>query len=82
MDKPKIEYPCNWTFKIIGKDEKLLRKAAVSTLQKRNHTIRNSNTSSGGKYTSLNLVVNVKDETDRDEIFNQLQNNPTIKLIL
>lgn len=82
MDKPKIEYPCAWPFKIIGQDDKLLRKAAISTLHGRSHTIDNSNTSSGGKYTSLKLVVNVKDETDRDEIFKRLQNNPAIKLIL
>ena len=82
MDKPIIDYPCDWTFKIIGQEDNLLRKAARSTLQERSHTLSNSNTSSGGKYTSLNLVVNVKDATDRDEIFNRLQNNSAIKLIL
>jgi putative lipoic acid-binding regulatory protein len=82
MDKPIIDYPCDWTFKIIGQEDNLLRKAALSTLQERSHTLSNSNTSSGGKYTSLNLVVNVKDATDRDEIFNRLQNNSAIKLIL
>ena len=82
MDKPEIEYPCDWTFKIIGQDERLLREAAIATLQNRIHTVNNSNASSGGKYTSLNLVVNVKGETDRNEIFTNLQKNPSIKLIL
>ncbi len=82
MDKPKIEYPCDWPFKIIGQDDKSLREVAVSTLPGRNYTIYNSNTSSGGKYTSLNLVVYVKDASDIDEIFNRRHNNPAIKLIL
>ena len=82
MKKLEIEYPCDWTFKIIGQNEELLRKAATASLQSRIHTLNNSNASSGGKYISLNLTVNVKDETDRNEIFNSLQSDSAIKLIL
>ena len=82
MKKNEIEYPCDWNFKIIGQDEELLRKAATGLLRRRSYTINNSNTSSGGKYISLNLVVNVKDEVDRNEIFNSLQKNSAIKHIL
>lgn len=82
MKKLGIEYPCDWTFKIIGQDEGLLRKAAIATLQSRSHTINNSNSSSGGKYISLNLTVDVEDETDRNDIFNSLQSDSAIKFIL
>ncbi len=82
MKKLEIEYPCDWTFKIIGQDEGLLRKVVAALLQSRMHTINSSNASSGGKYISLNLTVNVKNETDRNEIFNSLQNDSSIKLIL
>lgn len=82
MKKLEIEYPCDWTFKIIGQDEELLRKAAMSSLQSRIYIINKSNASSGGKYISLNLVVTVKDEIDRNEIFNGLQNDSAVKLVL
>ena len=82
MKKNEIEYPCDWNFKIIGQDEELLRKAATGLLGSRNYTINNSKASSGGKYLSLNLVVNVKDEVDRNEIFNSLQKDSAIKHIL
>lgn len=82
MEKLKIEYPCDWTFKIIGQDEGLLRKAATVSLESRVHTVNNSNASSGGKYISLNLTVNVNDETDRNEIYKHLQSDSAIKFIL
>lgn len=82
MDKPEIEYPCAWTFKIIGQDEGLLRKAVIETLKSRDHTVNNSNSSSGGKYISLSLTVTVDNETDRNDIYNSLQSEPTIKMIL
>ncbi len=82
MKKNEIEYPCDWKFKIIGQDEELIRKAATGLLGSRSYTINNSKASSGGKYISLNLVVNVKDEVDRNEIFNSLQKNSAIKHIL
>ena len=82
MKKLEIEYPCEWTFKIIGQDEILMRKAVISTLKSRDHTVNNSNSSSGGKYISLNLMVNVENETDRNDISTNLQSDPAIKFIL
>ncbi len=82
MKKLEIEYPCEWTFKIIGQDESLMRKAVISTLKSRDHTVNNSNSSSGGKYISLNLMVNVENETDRNDISTNLQSDPAIKFIL
>ena len=54
----------------------------MGTLQSRDHTINNSKSSSGGKYISLNLKVNVENETDRNDIFTSLQSVSAIKMIL
>ena len=33
MKRPKIEYPCEWEYLIIGKDEDSLRQAASEALK-------------------------------------------------
>jgi len=82
LKKTEIEYPCSWTFKIIGQDESLLRKAVMAVLQSREYTINNSNSSSGGKYISLNVEIYVEDEIDRNDIYRGLQSEIAIKFIL
>jgi len=82
MKKPHIQYPCNWSYRIIGQDEQLLKDAAVSVAADRAHTIKKSNTSSGGKYVSLNLTVTVSDENDRLRIFGELKKCQAVRMVL
>lgn len=82
MQKPNIEYPCKWSYRIIGEDEQLLRDAAVSAAADRAHTIKKSNTSSGGRYVSLNLSVTVSDENERLQILAQLKKCRAIRMVL
>ncbi|MDP8218418.1 MAG: DUF493 domain-containing protein [Candidatus Theseobacter exili] len=82
MNKPKIDYPCKWAYKIIGQDEKLLKQAAVSVVGNNLYTITASKSSSGGKYKSLKLEVDVRDENERINIFERLKRNSAIKFVL
>ena len=77
-----ITYPTQWTYRIIGEDESALREAAVKIVAPRQHEIAFSKTSSGKRYVSLVLEVEVEDEKARLSIFEQLKTNPSIKFVL
>ena len=82
MQKTKIDYPCQWSYRLIGNDEQLLRDAAASAVGNKKFVLSVSNRSSGGKYHSLNLEILVNDETERLNIFKRLKNDAAIKFVL
>ncbi len=81
-ERPDIDYPCIWIYKVIGEDYSLLKDLIVTTCSPIDVKISHSHTSSKGKYHSLNAEVVVPDEARRLEIYEQLQNNPAVKIVL
>ena len=81
-DKPMINYPCDWSYRIIGKNESELRDTVKSIADGRTYSLQPSNKSSGGKYISLNFKVCVKTEQERLSIFSQLKKNAAVKYVL
>jgi len=82
MEKPVIEYPCKWSFRVIGSDEPLMRKAVEITMGDSSYSLLVSNASKTGKYVSLNLETVVRDEGHRNQIYGDLKAAPTIKMVL
>lgn len=82
MKKPVINYPCVWSYRIIGQDEQLLRSAAVNAIGDKKHQMSFSNKSSGGKYQSLNLEVAIHSEKEMLDIFERLKNDQNVKFVL
>ena len=82
MEKPAIQYPCIWSYKIIGQDKELLRIAATNAAAHKHHTISESNKSSGGKYHSLNLETEVSCDDERLGIFEKLKSDGNVKIVL
>ena len=82
MNKTKIDYPCQWSYRIIGDDEQLLSDAATAAVGDKKFTLSVSNSSSGGKYHSLNMELVVDDEAERLAIFNHLKKDDAIKFVL
>ena len=81
-DKPIIHYPCDWSYRIIGENEQLLRDAAKSTADGKTYRIEPSHKSSGGKYISLSFTVQVANEQERLSIFSQLKKSAAVKYVL
>ncbi|MFP4013667.1 MAG: DUF493 family protein, partial [Chitinispirillaceae bacterium] len=50
-----IDYPCEWTYTIIGKDPNLMRAAVGSVIQPGTYTVDESRISRTGKYMSLSV---------------------------
>jgi putative lipoic acid-binding regulatory protein len=81
-EKPEIEYPCIWVYKVIGEDCTLLKDIIVSTCAPQEVIITHSHTSSKGKYHSLNAELVVEDEEARLGIYKALKSHPAVKIIL
>jgi len=82
MQKPLIEYPCKWSFRVIGSDEPLMRKAVETTVGDSAYSLMVSNASKTGKYVSLNLETVVRDKGHRNQIYNGLKAAQPIKMVL
>jgi len=82
VERPEIEYPCTWVYKVIGRDYTLLKEVIVSACAPQDVKICHSNTSSGGKYHSLNAELNINDEATRLAIYDALKNSPGVKFVL
>ena len=66
--KPQIEYPTRWGFKIIGKDKE--------------HLCSVGNASKNGKFHSYNASCVVENQEERDEIFKCFQDHPDVKMVI
>ena len=82
MEQPEIKYPCQWTYRIIGMKEEQLRNIIKVCLGTKKYELTAGNTSSKGKYISLNLETRVNSQKQRDEIFKRLSQNPEVKMII
>lgn len=80
--KPDLIYPCPWAYTLIGADADGLRRAVSDIVGERVHTVTLSRTSAGGKYHSLNLALEVRDETERLGLYDAFRRHPAVRLVL
>ncbi|MEN8006308.1 MAG: DUF493 domain-containing protein [Candidatus Krumholzibacteriota bacterium] len=89
-EKPVVEYPCRWGYKVIGPDEEAMRSAVKVCLDHclndnsgdREFELGQSRTSRSGKYVSLSLNLKVQDEAERDAVFAALTKRPEILMVI
>jgi putative lipoic acid-binding regulatory protein len=81
-NKPEINYPCNWFYKIIGTSVDDMIIAIEEIVIGLEYEITPSNISRNEKYYSLNLKVLVPSEVMRDLIFQKLDEHSAIKFVL
>ena len=80
--KPKIDYPCHWQYTVIGEDKEAIEEAVYLCCGGKEITFTYSHTSSGGKYHSFKVELNVKNEEDRLSIYNLLNNHAATKVVI
>lgn len=81
-ERPEIEYPCTWTYRVIADDVAGTSEAIAAHLGTRPHRLGEGNTSRTGKYASLELELEVFDAADRDEVFAALGAMPGVRFVL
>jgi uncharacterized protein len=79
--RPEIEYPCEWSYKIIGSNIDEMLTAIENAVLDLKHSITPSNISKKGNYFSLNLTVDVPNEVVRDIIYQKLDGSDSVKIV-
>ncbi|WP_028579204.1 HP0495 family protein [Desulfogranum japonicum] len=80
--KPEIEYPTAWQYKIIGYSREAIEEAVFTAVKGASFLLTHSNTSSGGKYISMNLELVVETESHRLSLYDELVQHPDVKVVL
>ncbi|GHV04709.1 hypothetical protein AGMMS50229_06600 [Campylobacterota bacterium] len=80
--KPQIDYPCEWEYRLIGRDAATMATAAMGAVGGTAHKLEPSHTSSKGSFVSMRLIVNVSSEEERLAIFEALRASKSILQIL
>ena len=81
-EKLELEYPCSWTYKLIGLEKEVIQKAVHDVILEREHKLSHSNKSKTGKYVSMNLDILIQNEDERRFIYEALKAHQHIKMVL
>lgn len=81
-EKLQLEYPCSWTYKLIGLEEAAIIEAIADVILEREHSLEHSNNSKSGKYISMNLDIIIHNEDERNFIYEALKKHQNIKMVL
>lgn len=82
MSELELTYPREWAYRIVGTHEKLIRQLVADILGDHPHELEPSNESTTGRYVSMHLRLNVRDEAHRDDIFSRLRADEVVKIVL
>jgi len=80
--KLELDYPCNWTYKLVIRKEQNMNKIIKELLDDRKHGVKPSKTSSQGKFKSYTLDLIVEDENDRKDLYKILGDHEHIKMVV
>ena len=81
-EKLELDYPCNWTYKLVVKEQINIKTTVKEVVFKREHSIVESKTSNKGKFKSYTLELLVHNEDDRKTLFEILGKHDDIKMVL
>ncbi len=82
LPKLELEYPCSWSYKLVGSEKEAIQKAIHDVIKDREHNLVHSNASKTGKYVSMNLDLVITNEDERKFIFDALKAHQNIKMVL
>ena len=81
-EKPQIEYPTRWGFKIIGRDKEKLHEAIREVMGDKEHLCHPGNPSRTGKFHSYNASCIVDSREERDRLFKAFQEHEDIEVVI
>lgn len=81
-EKPKIEYPTTWGFKLIGRDKEALLLCIKEAMGEKEHLCSLGNASRTGKFHSYNASCTVDTEEERNKIFKYCQDHAAVEMVI
>lgn len=82
MEKPHIDYPCEWEFRIIGADAAAMEAAVAHVLGDEAYSLTPSKQSPEGRWCSLKLEMRVLNEPHRNQVHRLLREHPAVRMVL
>ncbi len=82
QEKPQIDYPTQWGFKIIGNSKEALQACIKEVMGEKEHLCSSGNISKNGKFHSYNANCVVEDEEERDRLFKSFQDHKEVKMVM
>jgi len=82
QEKPTIEYPTQWGFKIIGRNKEALLACIKEVMGEKEHLCSLGNTSRTGKFTTYNASCVVDSKEERDRIFKWFQDHKDVEMVI
>ena len=82
QNKPDIDYPTPWGYRIVGTSEDEIRAHVLELLADVEHELVFARQSSGGRYVSLHLRLVVQDEAQRLAIYEHLVRHAAIRFVV
>ena len=77
-----IDYPCQWSYRVIGRDREAVREAIEVVLSGREFLLYYARGSRCGKYHSWNIDLVVRDEEERNTLFAMFKEHPAVRVVL
>jgi uncharacterized protein len=81
-EKPKIDFPCEWSYKIFGTDKNKLENAISEVLKQNPYQIVKATKSSKGNYISLTIKLIIKNQSELDDFYHKFSAQKDIKIVL
>lgn len=81
-EKPTIEYPTQWGFKLIGRDKEALLACIKEAMGEKEHLCSLGNRSRTGKFTTYNASCTVDTEEERNRIFKFFQDHDDVEMVI
>ena len=82
QEKPKIEYPTRWGFKIIGRDKEALKECIKEVMEDKEHLCSVGNSSKNGKFHTYNASCVVDSQEERDKLFKSFQDHKDVEIVI
>ena len=82
QERPTIEYPTNWGFKLIGRDKEKLLACIKEAMGEKEHLCSLGNTSKTGKFHSYNASCIVDTEEERNRIFKYFKDHDDVDMVI
>lgn len=80
--KLELDYPCSWIYKIVVLETTNIKEVVQEVLLERDHNVKESKTSTKGKFKSYTLDLIVHNEDDRKTIYELLGKHSSVKMVL
>lgn len=81
-ERPEINYPCDWGYKLIGTDRAKLEACVFDIMAHRDYKCHMGNVSRNGKFVSMNASCEVASQEERDELFKAFQDHADVKMVI